>query len=196
MKQGAETGGDKGGQEEGVPTRRKGLVMVFTGNGKGKTTAALGMALRAVGHEMRVLMIQFIKGNWRYGELAAIKRLAPQFELRRHGAGFTWQAKDDDDRERHRLAAAEALALARDAVAAGQRDMIILDEICTAILAGLLAAEDVLALLALRPPELHLALTGRGAPQEVIERADMVTEMCEVKHHYRQGIKAQKGIEF
>jgi len=154
------------------------------------------MALRAVGHDMQVLVIQFIKSDWRYGELMAIERLAPQLELRRHGAGFTWGAKDEDGRERHRRAAAEALALAREAVAAGQHDIIILDEICTAVLAGLLAPQDVLALLALRPPTMHLALTGRGAPDVLIERADMVTEMREVKHHFQQGVKAQKGVEF
>jgi cob(I)alamin adenosyltransferase len=170
--------------------------MVFTGDGKGKTTAAIGMGLRAAGHDMRVLMIQFIKNNWRYGELAAIQRLAPQFELVRRGEGFTWRAKDEADKERHHLAAREALALAAEAISAGAHEMIILDEVCTAVRAGLITAEDVLDLLQRRPRSLHLVFTGRGAPAALIDQADLVTEMRAVKHHYQQGVQAQKGVEF
>lgn len=174
----------------------QGLVIVFTGNGKGKTTAAMGMGLRAVGHDMRVLMVQFIKGNWRCGELRAIERLAPQFSVLRRGAGFTWRSKGEIDRERHRQLASEALASARAAIDSNEFDMIILDEICTAISVGLLATDEVVDLLQLRKPMLHLVLTGRGAPAELVARADLVTEMAEVKHHFRSGVRAQKGIEF
>lgn len=179
-------------------SRRKGLVIVFTGEGKGKTTAAMGMALRAVGHKLSVLVIQFIKGTGHYGELEAAKGLTPYLEVVRSGLGFTvgpWR-KRSVSQEEHKRAADEALALARERMLSGKVDMLILDEILGAIGAGLVTPEVVLALIAEKPPDLHLVLTGRGAPQEIIEAADLVTEMREVKHPYRQGIIAQRGVEF
>lgn len=176
---------------------RHGLVLVHTGKGKGKTTAALGMGLRAWGQGMRVLVVQFIKGGWKYGELAAIAKLGPDFVIRQMGEGFVQRSpKTEDQKEQHRLAAAEALAAAQTAIASAEWDMIILDEINYAVHFGLISEEDVLALLASKPADLHLVLTGREAKPAVIEQADLVTEMQEVKHPYKQGIKAQCGIEF
>lgn len=172
-----------------------GLIIVHTGNGKGKTTAALGMALRAWGQGMRVLVIQFIKGGWKYGELAAAQQLGPRFVIRQMGEGFVKGANQEEALE-HRQAAAEAFKAAAEAMAAGQWDMIILDEINYALHYGLIPLEEVLALLNKKPAALHLILTGRNAAAEVIERADLVTEMKAIKHPYQKGVKAQKGIEF
>lgn len=187
------------GRRRPPPRKEKGLVIVFTGDGKGKTTAAMGMALRAVGHKMRVLVIQFIKGAWKTGEQEAVKALAPYFTIVRAGRGFTLEHLRDPriSMDEHRLAAAHGYALAQEAITSGEYDLIILDEICGTISAGLLSLEQVLALLDLKPPLLHLVLTGRGAPPELIERADLVTEMRLIKHPYRdQGIAAQRGVEF
>ncbi|OAT86127.1 cob(I)yrinic acid a,c-diamide adenosyltransferase [Desulfotomaculum copahuensis] len=174
----------------------KGLILVFTGNGKGKTTAALGMGMRAWGQGMKVLVLQFIKGGWKYGELKTIAQLGPRFEVRQLGEGFT-QVDNGVSMEEHRSAARAALAEADKELAAGNCDLIILDEILYAIKFKLITLEEVLALLDKKPSRLHLVLTGRDAPPEIIDRADLVTEMKEVKHHYRQqGIKAQRGVEF
>jgi cob(I)alamin adenosyltransferase len=188
-----------GARRRPPPRKEKGLVIVFTGDGKGKTTAAMGMALRAVGHKMRVLVIQFIKGAWKTGEQEAVKALAPYFTIVRAGRGFTLEHLRDPriSMDEHRRAAEHGYALAREALTSGQYDMVVLDEICGTISAGLLSLEQVLALLDLKPPLLHLVLTGRGAPPELIERADLVTEMRLIKHPYRdQGISAQRGVEF
>lgn len=174
---------------------RQGLIIVHTGNGKGKTTAALGMGLRAWGNGYRVLVLQFIKGGWKYGELEAIKQLGPNFIIRQMGEGFV-KGCDDDAMAGHRAAASEALAVARLEILGGAWDYIVLDELNYAVHFGLIGVEDVLALFAIKPPELHLVVTGRNAAAAVIEKADLVTEMKEVKHPYQQGIKAQKGIEF
>ena len=176
-----------------------GLVIVHTGDGKGKTTAALGLALRAWGDGLRVLILQFIKGGWRCGELNAIAALAKSaaggtIELRQMGKGFT--RKGDVDAAEHQRAAQEALADARAAITSGAWDLVILDEINYAVKFGLLDVSDVLALLDARPPALHVVLTGRVAAPELIARADLVTEMHLVKHPFQQGVKAQKGIEF
>ncbi|EGO62807.1 cob(I)yrinic acid a,c-diamide adenosyltransferase [Acetonema longum] len=173
----------------------QGLIIVHTGNGKGKTTAALGMAFRAWGQGMRILIIQFIKGGWKYGELAAAQQLGPRFIIRQMGEGFVKGATQDKATE-HRQAAAEALKAAEEAMSSGQWDMIILDEVNYALHYGLITLEEVLALLNKKPAALHLILTGRNAAADVIERADLVTEMKEIKHPYQKGIKAQKGIEF
>ncbi|NHM26681.1 cob(I)yrinic acid a,c-diamide adenosyltransferase [Desulfofundulus sp. TPOSR] len=173
----------------------KGLILVFTGNGKGKTTAALGMGLRAWGQGMKVLVLQFIKGGWKYGELNAPARLGPGFEIRQLGEGFT-RVGNGKSLEEHRAAARAALNEAEKEVAAGNFDLIILDEILYALKFGLISLEEVLALLDKKLPRLHIALTGRDAPPEIIDRADLVTEMKEIKHHYQKGIKAQRGIEF
>jgi len=171
----------------------RGLVIVFTGNGKGKTTAALGMALRAWGQGMKILVLQFIKGGWVYGELMASGKLTG-FEIRQLGEGFVRES--GKGAEVHRQAARKALEEARGEISSGQWDMVILDEIVYALGYNLFEEQELLDLISLKPPELHLVLTGRGAPRSLIDRADLVTEMKEVKHPYRQGIKAQKGVEF
>lgn len=178
--------------------RRKGLVIVNTGDGKGKTTAAMGLALRACGHRMRVLVLQFIKGTWKTGEIAAARQLAPYFELVRMGRGFTIERLRDRriSDEEHRQAAQEALAWVRERMTSGGYQVIVLDEILGSIKAGLVSLEQVLDLVARKPPDLHLVLTGRDAPPEIVAAADLVTEMRKVKHPYDQGIMAQRGVEF
>ncbi len=173
----------------------QGLIIVHTGNGKGKTTAALGMGLRAWGQGLRVCVVQFIKGNWKYGELQAAEKLGPNFVIRQMGEGFVKNAKGDKLAE-HQAAAEAALAAAEQVIVSGEWDMIILDEINYAVKFGLIPVEKVLELLALKSASLHLILTGRDANPLLIEKADLVTEMKEIKHHHKQGIKAQKGIEF
>ncbi len=170
-----------------------GLLIVFTGEGKGKTTAALGTAVRAAGHDLRVLILQFIKGLWRYGELEALKRF-DNIVIKPLGTGFTWKK---ENLEEDKKLASEGWALAREALNGGAFDMIILDELNYVLSYGLLPLEDVLDCLRSRPPHLHVIVTGRYAPQQLVELADLVTEMRVVKHPYRdKGIKAQKGIEF
>ncbi len=174
----------------------KGLILVHTGDGKGKTTAGLGLALRAWGSGLRVLILQFIKGGWKYGELEAIERLGQldgRIEIRPLGLGLM---RSDKDKEKHIRAAAEALQESERMMVSGQYDLIIFDEINYAVKFGLISLDDVLALLDKKPEKLHVLLTGRDARPELIERADLVTEMKLVKHPYQQGIKAQKGIEF
>jgi len=173
---------------------RRGLVIVHTGNGKGKTTAALGLALRAVGQGLKVFMVQFIKGSWKYGELRAPEFL-PGFEIRAMGRGFVDLGNPEPNPEDVALAQ-ETLAAAREKVLSGQYDMVILDEVNYAESYGLLEVESIIRLIREKPPELHLVLTGRDARPEVVEAADLVTEMREVKHAFHQGVKAQKGIEF
>lgn len=178
-----------------MATETKGLTLVFTGNGKSKTTAALGMGLRAWGQGMKVLVLQFIKGGWRYGELKAAEKLGPGFEIRQMGEGFI-RDSGGDGLEAHRDAAQKALEEARRAVSRPEHDLVILDEINYAVHYGLVDLKDVLELIRSKPPHLHLVLTGRNAAPEVIELADLVTEMKEIKHPYAAGIPAQKGIEF
>ena len=170
---------------------RKGLVIVHTGNGKGKTTAALGMAFRALGHGFKVLMVQFIKGTWKYGELESAKRFE-HFELRPMGRGFV--STEGEAAEEDRRAAKEALEYARSKLK--EYDMVILDEVVYAIGFGLVDESDVLRLIDEKPGHVHLILTGRNASEALVGRADLVTEMCEIKHPYQKGIKAQRGVEF
>ena len=175
---------------------RKGLILVHTGDGKGKTTAGLGLALRAWGSGLRVLILQFITGGWKYGELEAIERIGQldgRIEIRPLGLGLM---RKDEDREKHIRAAREALLEAEKVLVSGGYDLIIFDEINYAVKFGLITIEDVMALLDKKPACLHVLLTGRAARPELIERADLVTEMKMVKHPYQQGIKAQQGIEF
>jgi cob(I)alamin adenosyltransferase len=179
--------------ETSVATR--GLTLVFTGDGKGKTTAALGMALRAWGQGMKVLILQFIKGSWKYGELIAAEKLNPNFVIRQMGQGFI-KSSIDEGLEIHRSAAQNALEEAKKAVLERAADMVVLDEINYAIHYGLVDMEDVLDIIRNKPPGLQLVLTGRYAADEVIRLADLVTEMREVKHPLTAGIKAQKGIEY
>jgi len=171
---------------------RNGLVLVFTGNGKGKTTSALGLALRAWGQGMKVLVLQFIKGGRNYGEHQAAARMEG-LEIRPLGEGFI---TDDKDLEQHRQAAGKALEEARRELAGGGWDTVILDEIIYAVGFKLLEEKDLLEIIDMKPPATHLVLTGRNAPKSLIDRADLVTEMKEIKHPYAKGIKAQKGVEF
>ena len=180
---------------------RRGLIVVYTGPGKGKTSAALGAALRALGHGWRVLVIQFFKGDWPviFGEVEMGKRLAPQFEVLQLGKGFVKYMGDAKPFDEHLAAAKEALRVAKEKIASGAYDLIILDEIIYAIdYAGiqLVSVEDVLDLLEAKPPALHLILTGRNAPQAIIDRADLVTEMDEIKHPWQQKVPAQVGIDY
>ena len=183
------------------PSARRGLIVLYTGNGKGKTTAALGMVLRSLGHGWRVLVIQFFKGDWPvvFGELEMAKRLAPQLEVLQLGKGFVKHMGDAKPFDEHLAAAKEAVATARERITSGQYDLIVLDEIIYAIdYAGvqLVSLDEVLGLLDAKPPALHLVLTGRNAPQALIDRADLVTEMQEVKHPWQQKIPAQVGVDY
>ena len=174
----------------------RGLVIVYTGKGKGKTTAALGIALRAVGHGYRVGMIQFIKGEWYYGELTSSRRLEPEFEMIAAGKGFVGIIDDHHPIADHQKAAAQALAVAKEKLASGNYDVMILDEINYAVKLKLKTEQDVLDLIASKPAKTTIVLTGNYAPALVIEAADLVTEMKEIKHPYQSGIKAKKGIDF
>ena len=174
---------------------KNGLIIVFTGNGKGKTTAAMGQALRAVGQGMKVLMLQFIKGTWDYGELVSIKKLNPDFVIRPLGKGFIRSKSKLNEKEAIENIN-QAWEQAEKEILSDTYDMVILDEINYVIDFGLLPVEKILSLLEKRPERLHIVLTGRNAHEKVIETADLVTEMKEIKHQYSKGIKAQKGIEF
>ena len=175
---------------------QKGLVIVYTGGGKGKTSAALGLVLRAVGYNHKVCMVQFVKGSWHYGELDSAKRLAPEFELITAGKGFVGILDDKSPREEHVKAANDTLAISREKIMSDKFDVVILDEINYAIQLELLKLDDVLQLIKAKPTELDLVLTGNHATKEVIELADVVTEMKEIKHPFKSGIKAKKGIDF
>lgn len=173
-----------------------GIVIVYTGNGKGKTTASLGVALRAIGYGLRVCMVQFIKGEWHYGELNSIKKLEPDFELIVAGKGFIGIIDDDHAFEEHVRAAKTALDIVEQKISIDTFDIIILDEINYAVHLGLLQLADVLKILQNRPKHLSLILTGNHACEEIIMLADLVTEMKEIKHPYKKGIKAKRGIDF
>ena len=171
----------------------KGLLIIHTGDGKGKTTAALGMALRTAGHGLRVCFIQFIKGSWRYGELEAVKRFDDCIDLHVMGRGFTW--KSENLEEDIRLAR-EGWAVACQAIDSGQYHLVVLDEFTYLLHYRMLEIAPCLEFFASRRAEQHVLITGRYAPQPLIEAADLVTEMRVVKHPLKSGIKAQKGIEF
>lgn len=173
------------------------MLYIFTGNGKGKTTAALGQALRAVGEGKKVLMVQFIKGPWKSGEDFLAEGLGPHFKLVKMGKGFVGIMGDTLPREEHEQAAREALNFAKKESESGNWDILILDEVANAIALGLISKESVLELINLSTSKLeHLILTGRDAPQELIDRADLVTEMRDIKHPYHQGVKAKRGLEY
>ena len=174
----------------------KGLVIVYTGNGKGKTTAALGMALRAVGYEHKVCMLQFIKGSWHYGEIDSSKKLEPNFELIPVGKGFVGILGDNSPREEHEKYAAEAVKICREKIFSGKYDVVILDEVNYAINLDLIDVQDIIKIIKEKPFELDLVLTGRNVREEIVELADLVTEMKEIKHPFKSGIKAKKGIDF
>jgi cob(I)alamin adenosyltransferase len=171
---------------------RKALVVVNTGNGKGKTTAALGVVLRAWGRGMRVVVIQFVKTRTsNYGENRAAKKLG--IEMIPMGEGFTWLSKDI---EKDKATAREAWELARQKICSGEYDLVLLDELTYPLTYGWVPVQEVIDVLQHRPEGLHVIITGRDAPQELIDYADLVTEMREIKHPFRQGLKAQPGIEF
>ncbi|GAW66917.1 cobinamide adenosyltransferase [Geoanaerobacter pelophilus] len=171
----------------------EGKVQVYTGNGKGKTTAALGLALRAVGRGLKVCMVQFIKGGGEYGEHLAAERLAPLLTIHQTGRDC-WIYKDRLDLQDVAIARG-TLNLARETLTGGQYDLVILDEINGAAWFGLITVEDILSLIKQRPEQVELVLTGRSADPRVIEAADLVTEMVEVKHYYQAGVPARTGIE-
>jgi cob(I)alamin adenosyltransferase len=172
----------------------KGLIIVNTGNGKGKTTAALGMVMRSLGHGYRVAIVQYIKGAWEPAEKAVLSRFSDQLEFQAMGEGFTWDTQDRDrDIQVAKLAWEKSLSYIVDE----SYRLILLDEINVALKLGYLDPEEVLAGLEQKPPNTHVILTGRGVPAAIIDRADLVTEMNPIKHPFReQGIKAQPGIEF
>lgn len=192
------------GPEDAMQTRaatlpekpRKGLIVVLTGDGKGKTTSCLGIAVRAVGYGMRVVMIQFIKGSLHYGEIDGAKRLAPEFELIPMGKGFVGIRGDQLPLSEHVAAARAALAEARRRMLSGAYDVIILDEINVALHLKLVALDEVVSLLAERPENVHLVLSGRNACDEVVRRAHLVSEIRSVKHPFDLGIEAEKGIDY
>jgi cob(I)alamin adenosyltransferase len=174
---------------------RRGLLLINTGPGKGKTTAAMGTALRAVGNGMKVLMLQFLKGSWHYGELDAVQAFGANFVLKQMGRGFVKVGGAETDPEDVRLVEA-AWAEAHEAIDSGDWDMVILDEINYAIGYGMLDPAVVVKALRERPEMVHVILTGRNAHPLLVELADTVTEMREVKHAYQKGILAQRGIEY
>jgi cob(I)alamin adenosyltransferase len=172
---------------------KKGLLMVFTGNGKGKTTSALGLALRSAGHGKKVCFIQFIKGSWKYGELIAMEKHREHIDFHVTGKGFTWKSKD---LEKDKAAAREAWALAKVAILSEDYSLVVLDELTYLLNYGIIDPEEALTVLSERPADLHVAVTGRDAPEELTKAADLVSEITAVKHPYKAGIKAQRGIEF
>lgn len=177
----------------------RGMLMVYTGQGKGKTTAALGLAMRAVGQGMRVLMVQFIKGTWPCGE-KEVALLIPNFHLKPMGLGFTWDRRHTADE--HRAAIRRAWETSRQAIASGDYDLIVLDELNNVFnirdfrVDDVLPLDEVLSVLARRPAHVHVLVTGRGAPPALVAMADLVTEMVDVKHPLHEGRTAARGIDF
>ncbi len=180
-------------------TLEKGLLIVHTGKGKGKSTAAFGLAIRALGNGMKVGVVQFVKGKWTTGERGILEHFPDQMDMRVAGEGFTW---DTQDRARDIAAAEAGWAMAREMIEAARQsppkyDMIVLDELNIVLRYDYLAIAEVVAVLTYKPRDLHIVVTGRNAKPELIEAADLVTEMTLIKHPFReQGVKAQKGIEF
>lgn len=175
-------------------SNERGLTVIFTGDGKGKTSAGMGVVFRALGHGYRCMVIQFIKANRETGELKMAERLAPQLEFVQTGKGFTWLK--EHAAEEHRLAAQEGVALAKAALEKGKCKVLLLDEILYALGKDLVSFDDIKALIAAKPAAMHLILTGRGATPELIALADMVSRVDSVKHPYQAGIPAQKGLDF
>ena len=175
--------------------KTKGLVIVYTGDGKGKTTAALGMALRAAGHGKEILIIQFIKSFKRYGELKFVKKYDCGIEIKTMGKGYVKMKGDVHPFEEHIKAAKRTLGFAREQIESRKYQIVVLDEINIALNKKLIPLTEVVDLIKQKPPDLHLILTGRGAPKKLIQLADLVSEVREVKHPFKRGIPAQKGIE-
>jgi cob(I)alamin adenosyltransferase len=174
-------------------TEERGLVIVHTGKGKGKTTAAIGMAMRCIGHGMKVGIVQFVKGVWDTGERRVLARFPDLCVVRAMGEGFTW---DTQDLKRDLAAARRAFDAAKEMIADSSFQMVILDELNIVLRYGYLPLADVLETLRSKPHRLHVVVTGRNAKEELIEAADLVTEMTLVKHPFRGGVKAQAGVEF
>lgn len=171
----------------------RGILAVYTGEGKGKTTAALGTVFRALGHGHKVVVIQFIKGGWPCGEHAFADTFAGQLELHVTGKGFTWKSENLAE---DTALAQQAWQLARQTIVAGQAQLVVLDELTYLIRYGMVEEEEILAVLANRPPAMHIVVTGRHASPQLIAAADLVTEMKAVKHPYKSGIAAQKGFDY
>ncbi|MDA0228861.1 MAG: cob(I)yrinic acid a,c-diamide adenosyltransferase [Proteobacteria bacterium] len=174
-------------------TKEKGLLMVHTGKGKGKSTAAFGLAIRAMGNGMRVGVVQFVKGKWQTGERDILEHFPERVTIRTMGEGFTW---DTQDRQRDIAAAKAAWQVAQEMMADESYDLILLDELNIVLRYDYLPLAEIVPALAARRDGLHIVVTGRNAKDELIEAADLVTEMLEVKHHFKAGVKAQTGIEF
>jgi cob(I)alamin adenosyltransferase len=174
-------------------TIEKGLLIVHTGKGKGKSTAAFGLVFRALGNGMKVAVVQFVKGRWQTGERAALEKFGDQVTVATMGEGFTWETQD---RARDIAAAEAAWERAKAFVMDAEHDLVVLDELNIVLRYDYLDVGAVVAALAARPPMKHVVVTGRNAKEELIEAADLVTEMEQVKHPFRAGVKAQKGIEF
>lgn len=178
------------------PKEPKGLIVVITGNGKGKTTTALGIAVRACGHDKRVSIVQFMKGDIYAGEWEGVKKMGCQVELVSTGKGFCGIQGNPYPYEEHRANAQEAVQLALDKMASGGWDILILDEINNALHLNLVDLEQVLEILSRKPPLMHLVLTGRDAHPKILELADTASEVVEIKHAYRKDIEPQPGIDY
>ena len=175
-------------------TIERGLLIVHTGKGKGKSTAAFGMVFRTLGHGLPVAIVQFVKGKWRTGERAALERFGDLVSINTMGEGFTWETQD---RQRDLAAARAAWERAKSLIAAGAHRLVLLDELNIVLRYDYLAAAEVVAFLRERKPaNVHVVVTGRNAPESLIEAADLVTSMEMVKHPFRSGVKAQMGIEY
>lgn len=174
-------------------TREKGLLMVHTGKGKGKTTAAMGLAMRAIGNGMKVGIVQFVKGKWETGERQVLEAFPEQIDIKVMGEGFSW---DSQDRQRDIAAASAAWEMAKEMIADPDFGLVVLDELNIPLRYDHLDINEVVAGLLAKREDLHVVVTGRNAKDELIEAADMVTDMTMVKHHFRDDVKAQKGIEF
>ena len=174
-------------------TDERGLVIVHTGTGKGKSTAAFGMVMRCIGHGMRVGIVQFVKGVWGTGERVVLERFPDLVTCRAMGEGFTWETRD---RARDIAAAQAAWEMAKEMIADPSYSLVLLDELNIVLRYGYLPVAEVMAELKAKPRDLHIVVTGRNAPAELVEAADLVTEMTLVKHPFRAGVKAQPGIEF
>jgi cob(I)alamin adenosyltransferase len=174
-------------------TEERGLLIVHTGKGKGKTTAAIGLAVRCIGHGMKVGLVQFVKGVWQTGERRVLESFPELCIMKAMGEGFTWETQD---RQRDIAAARRAWETAREMIADPSFKMVILDEFNIVLRYGYLVIDDVLPVLQGKPRDLHIVVTGRNANEQLIEAADLVTEMTVIKHPFRSGVKAQPGIEF
>jgi len=179
-----------------APKQPRGLIVVITGNGKGKTTSAMGMVLRASGHGLRSCIIQFMKGDLYSGEWDGVKLLGGLVELHATGMGFCGIQGNPYTRAEHRASAQAAIELTREKITSGDFEIIILDEINNALQLKLVELEQILDLVRLKPELVHLVLTGRNAHPELVELADTVSEVCEIKHAYRKDIEPQPGIDY